>query len=119
VQLRRFAPFDVAAPPLVEYHRRCRQFQVTAMPRVVFAPHVLRHVDCPPSEQPGRTVRECLDAVFDRCPVVRGYILDDQGSLRKHVAVFINDRMVADRDRLSDPVENASEIFVFQALSGG
>ena len=46
-------------------------------------------------------------------------ILDDQGSLRKHVAVFVGDQMVADRDRLSDPVEPGGEIFVFQALSGG
>jgi hypothetical protein len=89
------------------------------MPRVVFAPHVLRHVDCPPSEQAGYTVRECLDGVFARHPNVRGYILEDHGALRKHVAVFVNDRMIADRDGLSDPVEPAGEIFVFQALSGG
>jgi hypothetical protein len=89
------------------------------MPRVVFAPHVLRHVDCPPSEQAGRTVRECLDAAIAQHPGVRGYLFDDHGDLRQHVAVFVNDHMVADRIRLSDPVDPASEIFVFQALSGG
>jgi hypothetical protein len=89
------------------------------MPRVVFAPHVLKHVDCPPSERAGRTVRECLDAVFAERPVVRGYILDDQGHLRKHVVVYLGDQTVVDRERLSDPVEPDGEIFVFQALSGG
>jgi sulfur-carrier protein len=89
------------------------------MPRVVFAPHVLKHVDCPNGEQPGRTVRECLEGVFAACPAVRGYVLDDQGALRKHVAVFVGDRMVTDRTGLSDPVDPAGEIFVFQALSGG
>ena len=89
------------------------------MPRVVFAPHVLKHVDCPPSERPGRTVRECLDGVFADRPQVRGYVLDDQGALRRHVAVFVGDRMVTDRLWLSDPVGTADEIFVFQALSGG
>jgi len=89
------------------------------MPRVVFAPLVLRHVDCPPSDQPGRTVRECLDAAFQLYPAARGYVLDDQGSLRKHVVVFVNDRTIADRVGLSDPVEPSAEIFVFQALSGG
>jgi molybdopterin synthase sulfur carrier subunit len=89
------------------------------MPRVVFAPHVLRHVDCPPSEQRGRTVRECLDAAFAIYPAARGYVLDDQGGLRKHVVVFVNDQMIADRERLSDAVEPNGEIFVFQALSGG
>jgi hypothetical protein len=87
--------------------------------RVVFAPHVLKHVDCPPSERPGRTVRECLEGVFGERPAVRGYILDDQGRLRKHVAVFVGTEMVADRDGLSDAVEPGGEIFVFQALSGG
>ena len=89
------------------------------MPRVVFAPLVLRHVDCPPSDQPGRTVRECLDAAFKLYPTARGYILDDQGALRKHVAVFVDNQMVADRLGLSDPVAPTGEIFVFQALSGG
>ena len=89
------------------------------MPRVVFAPHVTKHVDCPPSEQPGQTVRECLEGAFATYPGVRGYILDDQGALRKHVAVFIGDRMVTDRVGLSDSVGGAGEIFVFQALSGG
>jgi hypothetical protein len=89
------------------------------MPRVVFAPHVLRHVDCPPSEQTGATVRECLDGVFALRPNVRGYILDDQGCLRKHVLIFVNDRTVTDRERLAEAVESDDEIFVFQALSGG
>jgi hypothetical protein len=89
------------------------------MPRVVFAPLVLRHVDCPPSDQPGRTVRDCLDAAFGRYPAARGYVLDDQGALRKHVAVFVDNQMVADRVGLSDPVAPSGEIFVFQALSGG
>jgi molybdopterin synthase sulfur carrier subunit len=89
------------------------------MPRVVFAPLVLRHVDCPPSDQPGGTVRACLDAAFAVYPAARGYVLNDQGALRKHVAVFVNDRMVVDRVGLSDPVQPTGEIFVFQALSGG
>jgi hypothetical protein len=89
------------------------------MARVVFAPHVLRHVDCPPSDQPGRTVHDCLGAALDRYPAARGYVLDDQGTLRKHVVIFVDNQMVADRDGLSDPVRPDSEIFVFQALSGG
>jgi molybdopterin synthase sulfur carrier subunit len=89
------------------------------MARVVFAPHVLKHVDCPPGERAGRTVRECLDAVFAERPMVRGYILDDHGNLRKHVVVYVGDQTIADREGLSDPVEPFGEIFVFQALSGG
>lgn len=89
------------------------------MPRVIFAPHVLKHVDCPEGEQPGRTVRECLESVFVTHPKVRGYILDDQGALRKHVAIYVNDQVIVDREQLSDPVDEDGEVFVFQALSGG
>jgi hypothetical protein len=89
------------------------------MPRVVFAPHLLKHVDCPPSAQPGRTVRECLEAAFAAYPRARGYVLEDHGALRKHVVVFVGDRVVTDRAGLSDPVGAADDVFAFQALSGG
>jgi sulfur carrier protein ThiS len=57
--------------------------------------------------------------VFARSPEVQGYVLDDQGELRKHVAVYVDGRKISDRSRLSDPVNDTSEIWVLQALSGG
>jgi hypothetical protein len=89
------------------------------MPRIVFAPHILRQVDCQQSEHAGRTVRECLERVFALTPNVRSSILDDQGSLRKHVVIYLNDRTVTDRECLTEAVEPNDEIFIFQALSGG
>jgi molybdopterin synthase sulfur carrier subunit len=89
------------------------------MPRVVFAPHLRRHVDLPPSQVSGATVGEALAAAFALQPRLRGYVLDEQGQLRKHVMVFINGRRIADRDRLGDAVGPADEVQVFQALTGG
>jgi len=89
------------------------------MPRVVFTPNLERHVSAPAVEAAGTTVREVLDAVFEGQPRLRGYVLDDQGRLRKHVAVFINGTMVADRRTLGDAVAGNDELFVMQALSGG
>lgn len=60
-----------------------------------------------------------LQAVFVENPVLRGYVLDDQGRLRKHVAVFVDGVQISDRVHLSDPVREDSDIFVMQALSGG
>jgi sulfur-carrier protein len=60
-----------------------------------------------------------LAAVFASRPTLRGYVLDDQGALRRHVAVYVNDRLVNDRAGLTDPVGPHDEIYVFQALSGG
>jgi len=57
--------------------------------------------------------------VFASRPALRGYVLDDQGALRRHVAVYINGRAVRDRVRLTDAVAPHDEIYVFQALSGG
>jgi sulfur carrier protein ThiS len=67
----------------------------------------------------GSTVREALEAVFARNPRLRGYLLDDQGALRRHVVVFVAGEPVIDRERLSDKVSKEAEISVLQALSGG
>ena len=65
------------------------------------------------------TLRDALEACFGDNPALRGYILDDQGHLRTHVAVFIDGRMSHDRIRLNDPLQASSEVYVMQALSGG
>ncbi|MEZ6125706.1 MAG: hypothetical protein R3C49_21380 [Planctomycetaceae bacterium] len=89
------------------------------MPRVAFTRNLQRHVDCPVVEVAGRTVREALDNVFAGNLLLRGYVLDDQGSLRTHMVIFIDAATLKDRQHLSDPVSDDSEIFVMQALSGG
>ena len=45
----------------------------------------------------------------------RGYVLDEQGDLRKHVFVFVDGRRAA----LGDTVRPESAIHVLQALTGG
>jgi molybdopterin synthase sulfur carrier subunit len=89
------------------------------MPRIRFTPHLQRHIDSPPREVSGATVGKVLDAVFADNPRLRSYLLDDQGHLREHVSIFIDDEAVADRETLDDSVPEDAEIFVLQALSGG
>jgi hypothetical protein len=89
------------------------------MPRVVFTQNLQRHVECPETTAAGRTVREVLDAVFAANPRARGYVLDDQGELRRHMTVFVDGAVLRDRVRLSDPVAPDGEVYVMQALSGG
>jgi hypothetical protein len=89
------------------------------MARVIFTNHLQRHVACPPCEAPGNTVRAVLEAVFATNEKARGYVLDDQGQLRKHMLVFVNGEQVRDRPGLSDSVTDRDEIYVMQALSGG
>jgi sulfur-carrier protein len=89
------------------------------MATVIFTPNVQRHVGCPRAEARGGTVREVLDNVFAANPQARGYVLDDQSALRRHMTIFVDGRMIRDRARLADTVGEASTIHVFQALSGG
>jgi sulfur-carrier protein len=86
---------------------------------VSFTPNLERHVECPTRTAEGGSVRAVLDAVFAANPRLRGYVLDDQGALRRHMSVFVDGQQIQDRERLSDPVRPASEIYVMQALSGG
>ena len=89
------------------------------MVQVAFTPNIQRHVQCPTTTVTGATVREVLDVLFTANPQARGYVLDEQGSLRQHMVIFINGRPIRDRQRLTDAVDACDEIFVFQALSGG
>lgn len=89
------------------------------MPRIVFTAHLRRHVACPEIEVSACSVAEALEAAFAQAPKVRGYVLDDQGQLRKHVSVYVDGHRIADRERMSDPIGEQSEVWVLQALSGG
>ena len=64
-------------------------------------------------------MREVLEGVFADNPQARGYVLDDQAALRRHMTIFVDGRMIRDRTRLADAVTDTSTIYVFQALSGG
>jgi hypothetical protein len=64
-------------------------------------------------------VREVLDRVFADNPRLRGYVVDERGVLRKHMSIFVDGAQIVDRERLSDPVGPATELYVMQALSGG
>jgi sulfur-carrier protein len=89
------------------------------MAKVAFTENIQRHVACPATEGVGTTVREVLDSVFTDNPQARSYVLDDQGAVRRHMSIFVDGQLIRDRVRLSDPVNEGSKIYVFQALSGG
>ena len=89
------------------------------MPTVSFTTALQRFLAAPSMQVDGATAGEALAAVFESRPLLRGYVLDDQGALRRHVAVYINGWPVNDRIRLSDPVGADDEVYIFQALSGG
>ena len=89
------------------------------MATVRFTSHLVRHRPLPGATAAGTTVAQVLEAVFAGDDLLRGYVLDDQGRVRKHVNIYLDGALIADRLRLTDPVRPESEIYVLQALSGG
>ena len=65
------------------------------------------------------TVADVVQAMERLAPGFAFYICDEAGRLRPHVNLFVDQRRVADRTRLSDPVGADAEVFILQALSGG
>lgn len=89
------------------------------MARLVFTQQLRRFTEVPEIDTPAATLRAALDAAFDLNPLLRGYILDEQGHLRQHVVIFIDSRRVTDRITLNDALTSNSSIHVLQALTGG
>ncbi len=89
------------------------------MARLIFTQQLARFTDVPQVETAAATLRAGLDAAFAHNPQLRSYVLDEQGHLRPHVAVFIDGRRCSERVRLDHPLNPASMVYVLQALSGG
>jgi hypothetical protein len=89
------------------------------MPRIVFTPQLRRFTTTPEVDSTASTLRAALEDAFAVNPVLRAYVLDDQGHLRTHVAVFIDGRRQVDRMALADELQPDSTVHVLQALSGG
>jgi hypothetical protein len=90
------------------------------MPRVQFTRHLQRFFPgLEAVEVEGRTVAEVVAALDRRFPGLADYLIDERGSVRRHVNIFIGDSLIHDRERLTDAVAEESQIFVMQALSGG
>jgi sulfur carrier protein ThiS len=68
---------------------------------------------------PGASVGEVLDGVFARHPNLRGYVVDEHGAVRHHVAVFVDGDAIRDKRTLTQPLGERAEVYVMQALSGG
>lgn len=71
-------------------------------------------------EMDANNINEMLDVLDTQFKGIKNYIVDDQGVLRQHVNIFVNGKMLEDRNGLSDSISDEDcEIFIMQALSGG
>jgi molybdopterin synthase sulfur carrier subunit len=89
------------------------------MASIYFTQQLARFTAVPQVDTPAAQLRAGLDTAFAVNPVLRGYVLDEQGHLRENVVIFIDGKRCADRTRLDDPLHADSKVYVLQALSGG
>jgi hypothetical protein len=72
-----------------------------------------------PLQAEGATVGDALGVLFAQRPNVRSYVLDDRGSLRKHVCIFADGQRLPHAAALGQSIRPDSKLYVMQALSGG
>ena len=70
-------------------------------------------------EVEGATVRDVLEKLAADHPGIRGRLLDDGGSLRRFVNVFVDDEDIRHRDGLHTPVEPGQRVSILPAVAGG
>jgi sulfur-carrier protein len=90
-----------------------------AIAKLIFTQQLTRFTDAPEVDTSAATLRGGLDAAFGLNPRLRGYVLDEQDHLRKHVVIFVDGVRVRDRVALDVPLSSDSTVHILQALSGG
>lgn len=67
-------------------------------------------------EVDGHDLASVFAALDERFAGIRFRVVDEQGQIRKHMKVFVNDEAVRD---LSTTLADSDEVTIMQALSGG
>jgi molybdopterin converting factor small subunit len=63
----------------------------------------------------GATVIEVIATLERDVPELRGYLMDEQGKIRRHVNVFVD----GEPSEPSDDVSESAQIDIIQAITGG
>lgn len=92
------------------------------MPQVQMTQHLYRFFPQLKNQMitvPASSVAETLQAINAIAPGFTDYVLDEHGTLRRHVNISINHSIVIDKVNLSDCVPDDATVYIFQSLSGG
>ena len=84
----------------------------------VHIPTALRSYTAQQSEVPvdGATLADALTALDSRFPGIRFRIITEQGRIRPHIRIFVNEEQLQD---LAEPLQPTDTMYIVCALSGG
>jgi sulfur-carrier protein len=86
------------------------------MPRVILTGSIRQHAGgLGVVEVGGDTARAAVSALEAAYPALRGWIVDERGSLRRHVKLFFGQGAVS----LDTPIGPNEELHIIAAISGG
>jgi molybdopterin converting factor small subunit len=66
-----------------------------------------------------KTVGDALLGLRDKSPAALDRIMDEQGSVRRHVNIFVDGENIRFLDGLASPARDGATIVVLAAVSGG
>ncbi len=70
-------------------------------------------------ESTPRTVADALEELWKLHVGLRDRVVNEQGELRRHVNIFLDNENIRRQDMLATPISNNSEITILPAVSGG
>jgi molybdopterin converting factor small subunit len=87
----------------------------------VRVPTILRTYTAGESEvtAEGQTLSDVLDSLDDAYPGIKGRIVDEEGTLRRFVNVYVGNDDVRFLDGLDTAVKDDAQISVIPAVAGG
>lgn len=90
------------------------------MPRFII-PGLLQSVTAGEREvfAEGTTVAEALASLSRRFPEAYGRLFQEDGALRSHVNLYVNDEDIRFLNGLATPVGETDEILIIPAMAGG
>lgn len=90
------------------------------MPTVEFT-DVLRRFfpELQPTQTEEGSLYDIVAHLDQQYPGLRNYVLDDQGNVRKHVAIAVNGAFVREKTARAILLDADASLLILQALSGG
>ncbi|MEM6344920.1 MAG: MoaD/ThiS family protein [Bacteroidota bacterium] len=70
-------------------------------------------------ESAGTTIKDSIATLTDQHPELKKHLLDDTGSLRRFVRVYLGDEDIQSLEGEATPIDEKSVISIIPAIAGG